>query len=70
MPCAFARAIADRITRDLNAILQQPDFQQELIRASLLPNTEGGGQKQLADLIEADVTRWTKVARTGNISAE
>ena len=58
-----------RITRDFNAILQQADFQQEMLRADLITNTSGNGGPELAALVKADVARWTKVVNTANITA-
>ena len=46
------------------------DFQQELVRADLGPNTSGGGQKELASIVKADVARWRKVIADGNITAD
>ena len=70
VPRGTPRAIVDRITRDLGALLANPEFQQELTRADLAPNTGGGGQKELAGIVKADVARWKKVISDGNISAE
>lgn len=70
MPRGTPREIVEHVTRDLNSLLAQPDFQQELLRADLLPNTSGGGQKELAAIVRADVVRWKKVIADGNITAE
>ena len=70
VPRGTPRAIVDRITRDLGALLANPEFQQELARADLAPNTGGGGQKELAGIVKADVARWRKVISDGNITAE
>ena len=69
VPKNTPRDVVARITRDFNAILQQADFQQEMLRADLITNTSGNGGPELAALVKADVARWTKVVNTANITA-
>jgi tripartite-type tricarboxylate transporter receptor subunit TctC len=69
VPKNTPKDVVARITRDFNAILQQADFQQEMLRADLITNTSGNGGPELAALIKADVARWTKVVNTANITA-
>jgi len=63
------RDIVARITRDFNTIMQQPDFQQEMVKNDLITNTSGAGGPELAALIKADVARWAKVVQAANIVA-
>ncbi len=69
VPKNTPKDVVARITRDFNAILQQADFQQEMLRADLITNTSGNGGPELAALVKADVARWTKVVNTANITA-
>jgi len=69
VPKNTPRDVVARITRDFNAILQQADLQQEMLRADLITNTSGNGGPELAALVKADVARWTKVVNTANITA-
>ena len=70
LPKGTPRDVADRIVRDILAVMAQPDYQQELVRADLIPNTTGGGPRELANTIKTDVAHWRQVVTNGNISGE
>lgn len=70
MPRNTVKEAADRITRDILAVMAQPDYQQELVKADLVPNNPAGGPRELANVIKTDVAHWRRVVQVGNIQGE
>lgn len=70
LPRNTVKEAADRIIRDVLAVMGQPDYQAELVRADLVPNNPAGGPKELATIIRNDVAHWRRVVQAGNITAE
>ncbi len=69
LPRGTPREVVDRMARDIGALLQTPEVQQEILRADLYPNTNGG-QREFSALVKGDTERWRKVIADGKITAD
>lgn len=67
-PAKTPREIVDKLSRELNAIVNLPDMQEKFRVAAMEPVTST--PNQLRDLIAADLIRWATVAKAANIVPE
>jgi len=68
LPAATPPAIAQRLQSEIAKILQQPDVQQRMAGLGIDPSGMRGDE--FRKIVEADIARWTAVAKAGNIKAE
>jgi tripartite-type tricarboxylate transporter receptor subunit TctC len=61
-------AVLDRMNRELDAILKQPDVIERI--RSFGGEPVGGGRDRFAQALTADWSKWTQVVRDNNIRAE
>lgn len=67
-PAAMPPAIADRLNRELNAVLQEPVIRERFDQLGFEP--AGGTAAEFARMVQADAERWSKVIRENNVKAE
>ena len=67
-PAATPRAIVDRLNKELNAILAQPDQRDAILATASEP--AGGTPEQFRDLIRTETVKWAEVVRAAKIQAE
>ena len=67
-PAATPRAIVDRLNKELNAILAQPDQRDAILATASEP--AGGTPEQFRELIRAETVKWAEVVRAAKIQAE
>ncbi len=60
-PAATPAAVVARLNEEANIALRAPDVRERMI--SLGGTIEGGSPKALADLIQSEVPRWTRLVR-------
>ncbi|MDB5727126.1 MAG: hypothetical protein JWQ00_331 [Noviherbaspirillum sp.] len=68
LPRATPREIADRLSRELVAIVSAPDVQEELAKNGIIANP--GGSDDMAALLKKELVEWKKVIDDGHIVAE
>ena len=67
-PAGTPKEVVTRLNAEINRILAQPELKE---RANALGiELQGGTPDQLAAHMQAEITRWTRVARTAQIKAE
>jgi tripartite-type tricarboxylate transporter receptor subunit TctC len=67
-PAGLPPAIADRLNREMNAVLAEPAVRERFDQLGFEP--AGGTPAQFAQMVRADAERWAKVIRDNNIKAE
>ena len=67
-PAGTPRAVIDRLSADVNKALADPEVRDRMLGAGIEP--AGGTPQQFADFIQAEMARWTKVARDAQIQPE
>lgn len=67
-PAGMPTAIVQKINTDANKVLQSPAFRESLKEKALLPT--GGTSQEFVQFLAADLERWKRVVRDGNIKAE
>ncbi len=67
-PAKMPSAIVARLNKELNAILEQPDYKEILAKESSVPTP--GSPAALGNLIAADLDRWTALVKGGNIKLD
>jgi len=68
LPAGTPPAIVQRINAAVNQALQNADMKEKL--AALAFEPVGGTPQQFADYVKAEIVKWGKVVRAGNIKAE
>ena len=68
VPAGTLRAIVDRLNREFNAILAQPD-QRDAILATA-SEVGGGTPEEFRDLIRSETVKWAEVVRAAKIQPE
>ena len=64
----FLFDIVARLQAEVSRILALPDVKQKLEAQGAIP--EGGSSEQLATFIQAEIGKWAKVIKDGNIKAD
>jgi tripartite-type tricarboxylate transporter receptor subunit TctC len=67
-PANLPKTIVDRISKEIAAILKQPDLQERMGKMGF--DTRSGTPEELAQVLEADLKRWGQVVRERNIQAQ
>jgi tripartite-type tricarboxylate transporter receptor subunit TctC len=67
-PANLPQPIVDRLSKELVAILKQPDVQAQFAKMGI--SNASGTQKELAESLENDLKRWGRVVREANIKAQ
>lgn len=67
-PAGTPRDIVARLQAEVSRILALPDVKQKLEAQGAIP--EGGSSEQLATFIQAEIGKWAKVIKDGNIKAD
>jgi tripartite-type tricarboxylate transporter receptor subunit TctC len=68
LPAGTPPAIVQRLNASVNQALQNADMRERL--AALAFEPVGGTQQQFADYVKAEIVKWGKVVRAGNIKSE
>ena len=68
LPTGTPPAIVQRMNAAVNQALQNADMREKL--ATLAFEPVGGTPQQFADYVKAEIVKWGKVVRAGNIKAE
>ena len=67
-PAGTPRAIVERLNREINEILKQPEVQAELSKRGT--TALGGTPEQLTQRLKAEAEKWTRVVREANLAAD
>ena len=67
-PAGTPAAIVQKLNESINQALHSPDLLERLDALALEP--VGGTQQQFADYVKAEIVKWGKLVRDGNIKAE
>ena len=65
-PAGTPRAIVERLNREINRIIADPDVAQKLDQQGFIP--AGGTPEDLGRLVSSEIKRWTAVARANDIT--
>ncbi len=67
-PANLPKPIVDKLSKEIAAILKQPDVQERLVKMGM--DVSSGTPNELADSLERDLKLWGKTVREGNIQAQ
>jgi tripartite-type tricarboxylate transporter receptor subunit TctC len=67
-PTGIAKAQIDVLNRESNAVVQLPDFRDKLLALGIV--VSGSTHEQAQARIAAEMARWAKVIKDGNIKPE
>jgi tripartite-type tricarboxylate transporter receptor subunit TctC len=67
-PGKLPAGIADRINRDVNAVLAMPDVQVQL--ETYGAEDGGGTRERFAQFIASEQIKWARVVKDGNVKIE
>jgi tripartite-type tricarboxylate transporter receptor subunit TctC len=67
-PANLPKPIVDRISKEMIAILKEPEVQDRLVKMGM--DVSSGTPEELAQSLERDLKLWAKTVREGNIQAE
>jgi tripartite-type tricarboxylate transporter receptor subunit TctC len=67
-PAGTPPEVVDRINRDVNAVLRQPDVRERLVGLGMEVTVRTAAE--LGNLIRAEIQKWKDVAKAANIKAE
>ena len=67
-PGKLPTPIADKINRDVNTVLAMPDVQERLDTYGA--EDGGGSREKFRQFIAAEITKWGKVVKDGNVKVE
>ncbi len=68
VPAGTAPAVVQRLNRELNAITESAEAKDQLARQGL--DAIHGTPEEFARQIDADIVKWGRVVRSGNVSVE
>ena len=68
LPSGTPPAIVQKLNESVNQALQNPDMRERLGALAFEP--VGGSPREFADYVKAEIAKWGKVVREGNIKAE
>jgi tripartite-type tricarboxylate transporter receptor subunit TctC len=68
VPTHTPRAVIDKLNAVLNAVLQEPDIRSKLLEQG--SEGVGGSPNALAQTVQAELSKWAKLARDANIKVE
>ena len=67
-PANLPKPIVDKLSKEIAAILQQPDVQDRLVKMGM--DVSSGTPGELAESLERDLKLWGKTVQEGNIKAQ
>jgi tripartite-type tricarboxylate transporter receptor subunit TctC len=67
-PAKTPREILERLSREINAVLKEPEVVQRFTELAVRPT--GNTPEQFAQQVREDIARFTKIAREAGIKAE
>jgi tripartite-type tricarboxylate transporter receptor subunit TctC len=67
-PAATPAAVVSRLNTEFNALLQQPEVRESLLRQGM--NTVGGSPERFGAMVKNELTRWARVVTAAKIKAE
>ena len=67
-PANLPKPIVDRVSKEIAAILQQPDLKERMAKMGY--DTRSGTPEELAQVLDGDLKRWRQVVKERNIRAE
>jgi tripartite-type tricarboxylate transporter receptor subunit TctC len=67
-PANLPKPVVDVISREIAAILKQPDVQERLVKMGM--DVSSGTPEELAQTLERDLKIWSKTVRESNIQAQ
>lgn len=67
-PANLPKHIVDRVSKEIIAILKQPDVQDQLVKMGM--DISSGTPEELAQSLERDLKLWGKTVKEGNIQAQ
>ena len=67
-PANLPKPIVDRLSREIAAILKQPDLQERMGKMGM--DTRSGTPEELIQTLDGDLKRWGQVVREGKIQAQ
>jgi len=67
-PPGLAKEQVERLNREVNALLAEPDVRETLLKQGLNPTP--GTPQELAKRIDTDLERWTRLIRSAGIKAD
>ncbi len=65
-PAATPRAVIDRLNREIDRIIKDPDVTAKLNAQGIVP--AGGSPEDLGKLVSSEIRRWTAVAKANKIA--
>jgi tripartite-type tricarboxylate transporter receptor subunit TctC len=67
-PAGTPAAVVAQLNADLNALLQQPEVRDSLLRQDL--NAVGGSPESFGDMVRRDLARWARVVTAASIKPD
>ena len=67
-PAGTPPAVIAQLNADLNALIQQPDVRESLVRQDL--NAVGGSPERFGEMVRRDLARWTRVVAAAKIKPD
>jgi tripartite-type tricarboxylate transporter receptor subunit TctC len=67
-PAKLPPAVVEKINRDVNAVLAMPDVQERLDAYGA--EDGGGSPEKFRQFIDAEIVKWAKVVKDGNVQVE
>jgi tripartite-type tricarboxylate transporter receptor subunit TctC len=67
-PGKLPSGIADKVNRDVNAVLAMPDVQEKLDNYGA--EDGGGSRDKFKQFIDTEIVKWAKVVKDGNVKVE
>jgi tripartite-type tricarboxylate transporter receptor subunit TctC len=68
VPAGTPKDVIDRLNREFNAILKQPDIHDALVKQGFEP--KGGTAEVFGQLIKDSIVSWAEVIRANNLSLD
>jgi len=68
-PKGTPKPVVDRLSKEIAAILKEPDVQEKLGKTMGM-ELVGGSPEQLRDLMASEIPRWAKVVQESGASVE
>jgi tripartite-type tricarboxylate transporter receptor subunit TctC len=68
VPAKTPRDVVDRLNREINAVLKQPDIHAALIKQAFVP--KGGSSEEFAYLVRDSISSWADIIRSNGIRVE
>ncbi|MEK7946184.1 tripartite tricarboxylate transporter substrate-binding protein [Pigmentiphaga sp. YJ18] len=70
VPRSTPKAVVDRLSRDIQSVMADKSFQEELRRQEVVPNARPSGPAELGTLLASDIARWKDVVEKAGITEQ